>query len=96
MAVKLGCFAVQRDQNLSPKSISTFLSEQLQKHPDAWQEGVLLPPAFACYATKVFCPPWYWNRGPGWLSSQGVFAIGRDQNLSPNQQLFEGATPETT
>jgi len=24
------------------------------------------------YATKVFCPPWYWNRGPGWLSSQGV------------------------
>ena len=24
------------------------------------------------YATKVFYPPWYWNRGPGWLSSQGV------------------------
>ena len=22
--------------------------------------------------------------------------IPRDQNLSPNQQLFEGATPETT
>ena len=26
----------------------------------------------------------------------GCFAIRRDQNLSPNQQLFEGATPETT
>ena len=25
----------------------------------------------------------------------GCFAIRRDQNLSPNQQLFEGATPET-
>ena len=26
-----------------------------------------LPLAFDCYATKMFCPPWYWNRGPGWL-----------------------------
>ena len=52
--------------------------------------------AFDCYATKVFCPPWYWNRGPGWLSSQGVLQSDETQNLSPNQQLFEGATPETT
>ena len=44
----------------------------LQKQPDAWSEGVPLPLAFDCYATKVFCPPWYWNWGPGWLSSQGV------------------------
>ena len=52
-----------------PKS-ATFL--WLQKQPDAGSEGVLLPLAFAHHATKVFCPPWYWNRGPGWLSSQGV------------------------
>ena len=26
----------------------------------------------------------------------GCFAIRRDQNLSPNQQLLEGAIPETT
>ena len=33
--------------------------------------------ALDCYATKVFCPPWYWNRGPGWLSSQGVLQSDR-------------------
>ena len=26
----------------------------------------------------------------------GYFAIRQDQNLFPNQQLFEGVTPETT
>ena len=68
---------------------------RLQKQPDAWPEGVPLPLTFPCLATKVFCHPWYWNRGPGWLSSQGVaFAVRRDQNLSPNQQLSEGATPD--
>ena len=71
MAVKPGCFAIRRDQNLSPVQISNFLRVRLQKQPDAWPEGVPLPLAFDCYATKVFCPPWYWNRGPGWLSSQG-------------------------
>jgi hypothetical protein len=44
----------------------------LQKQPDAWPEGVPLPLAFDCYATKGIFPAWYWNRGPGWLSSQGV------------------------
>ena len=43
-----------------------------QKQPDAWSEGVPLPLAFESYATKVFCSPWYWNRGPARLSSQGV------------------------
>ena len=52
--------------------MSNFLRVRLQKQPDAWSEGVPLPLAFDSYATKVFCPPWYWNRGPGWLSSQGV------------------------
>ena len=53
--------------------MSNFLRVGLWKHPDAWWEGVLFPLAFDCYATKVFCPPWYWNQGPGgWLSSQGV------------------------
>ena len=37
--------------------------------------GPGFPLAFDCYATKVLCPPWYWNRGPGWLSSQGVFQL---------------------
>ena len=66
MAVKPGCFAIQQDQNLSPNQVN-FLRVRLQKQPDAWPEGVPLPLAFDCYATKVFCPPWYWNRGPGWL-----------------------------
>ena len=44
----------------------------IQKQPDAWSEGVPLPLAFDCYATKEFLPPWYWNQEPGWLSSQGV------------------------
>ena len=69
---------------------------RLPKQPDAWLECVLLPLAFDCYATKVFCPPWYWNRGPGWLSSQGVLQSDETQNLSPDQQLLEGATPEKT
>ena len=75
---------------------------RLQKQPDAWPEGVLLglPLAFDCHATKVFCHPWYWNRGPGWMSSQGVLPPVETKisakNLSPNQRLFEGATPETT
>ena len=55
-----------------PNQISNFWRVQLQKQPDAWSEGVPLPLAFDCYATKALCPPWYWNRGPGWLSSQGV------------------------
>ena len=66
---------------------------QLHKQPNAWSEGVPLPPAFNGYATKVFCPPWYWNRGSGWLSSKGVLHSDKTQNLSPNQQLFDGATP---
>ena len=74
MAVKPGCFAIRRDPNLSPNlSPNQQLFEgATQKQRDAWPEGVPLPLAFDCYATKVFCPPWYWNRGPGWLSSQGV------------------------
>ena len=66
---------------------------QLHKQPNAWSEDVLLSLAFDCYATKVFCFSWYWSRGPGWLSSQGVLHSDETQNLSPNQQLFEGATP---
>ena len=60
------------DETKISAQISNVLRVRLQKQPDAWSEGVLLPLAFDCYATKVFCPPWYWNRGPGWLSSQGV------------------------
>ena len=52
---------------------------QLHKQPNAWSEGVPLPLAFDGYATKVFCPPWYWNRGPGWLSSQGVLQSDETQ-----------------
>ena len=57
------------------RSLLSVQHVQLQKQPDAWSEGVPLPLAFDCYATKVLCPPWYWNRGPGWLSSQGVFQL---------------------
>ena len=70
MAVKPGCFAVRRDQNLSPNQ-QLFEGATPETQPDAWSEGVPLPPAFDCHATKVFCHSWYWNRGPGWLSSQG-------------------------
>ena len=72
MAVKPGCFAIRRDPNLSPNQQLFEGAGQLQKQPDAWSEGVPLPLAFDCYATKVLCHPWYWNRGPGWLPSQGV------------------------
>ena len=54
-----------------PTQISNFLRIGLQKQPDAWSEGVLFPLALNCYATKVFCPPQYWNWGPGWLSIKG-------------------------
>ena len=63
---------LQSDETKISAQISNILRVRLQKQPDAWPEGVSLPLAFDCYATKVFCPPWYWNRGPGWLSSQGV------------------------
>ena len=63
---------LQSDETKIWAQMSNFMRVRLQKQPDAWSEGVLLPLAFDSYATKVFCPPWYWNRGPGWLSSQGV------------------------
>ena len=37
--------------------IVNFWRVRLQKQPDAWPEGVPLPLAFPCYATKVLCPP---------------------------------------
>ena len=90
MAVKPGCFAIRRDQNLSMNQ--QLLRVRLQKQPDAFPEGVPLPLAFACYATKVFCPSWYWSRGPGWLSCQGVLQSDETKiPASPNQQLFESA-----
>ena len=71
-----GCHArvrvLQSDETKISAQISNILRVRLQKQPHAWPEGVSLPLAFDCHATKVFCPPWYWNRGPGWLSSQGV------------------------
>ena len=86
---------------------STSVGVQPQKQPHAWSEGVPLPLAFlilmpqrcsvlhgigigdrgGCQAKGVlFCM----------AVKPGCFAIRRDQNLSPNQQLSEGATPETT
>ena len=61
--------------------IGNFWRVRLQKQPDAWSEGVPLPLAFDCYATKVLCPPWYWNRGPGWLSSQGVLQSSNETKI---------------
>ena len=96
MAVKPGCFAISQTQNLSSTN-RQLLEGALQKQPDVWSEGVPLLLAFDCYVPKVFCPLWHWNRGPGWLSSQGVLQSHRQTpNLSPNRQLLEGATPETT
>ena len=63
---------LQSDKTQISAQMSNFLRVRLHKQPDAWPEGVPLPLAFDCYATKVICPPWNWNRGPGWLSSQGV------------------------
>ena len=70
MAVKPGCFAIRREQNLSPNE--QLFEGATPETFDAWSEGVSLPLAFDCYTKTVFCPPWYWNRGPGWLSRQGV------------------------
>ena len=63
---------LQSNETKIGAQISNFLRVRLQKQPDAWSEDVPLPLAFDIYATKVFCPPCYWNWGPGWLSSQGV------------------------
>ena len=63
---------LESDETKISAQISNILRVQLNKQPNAWSEGILLPLVFDCYATKVFCPPWYWNRGPGWLPSQGV------------------------
>ena len=87
---------LQSDETKISAQISNILRVRLQKHPDAWSEGVLLPLAFDCYATKVFCPPWYWNRGPGWLSSQGVLQSDETKISAQISNMFEGATPETT
>ena len=51
-------------QDQTEPQISNFLRVRLQKQPDAWPEGISLPLVFDCHATKVFCPPWYWNLGP--------------------------------
>ena len=73
---------LQSDETKISAQISNILRVQLQKQPDAWSEGVSLQIAFACYATKVFWPPWYWNRGPGWLSSQGVLQSEDETKIS--------------
>ena len=69
---------------------------RLQKQPDAWSENVPLPLVFDCYATKGVLTVMVLESGTGMAVKPGCFAVRRDQILSPNQQLFEGATPETT
>ena len=69
---------------------------RLRKQPDAWSEGVPLPLAFDCHAKKGVLSSVVLESGTRMAVKPGCFAIGRDPNLSPNQQLFEGATPETT
>ena len=95
---------LQSDRPKISAQIGNFWRVRLQKQPDTWPEGVPgvpLPLSFDWYATKVFSPPWYWNRGPGWLSSQGVLQSpksepksatlgGRDSrnNLIPGRRAF--------
>ena len=70
---------------------------RLQKQPDAWSEGVPLPLVFDCYAMhEGVLSSMVLELGTGMAVKPGGFAIHRDQNLSPNQQLLEGAAPDTT